>query len=425
MATMRGEITLGLYTNQRGTEPRVQLGRADRFHHVYTLGRTGLGKSTLLRNMVLQDLEAGDGLMLIDPHGDLVEAVLEHVPRDRAGDVVYFNPADRAHPAGFNLLQTSDPDEHPLVVSGVVAAFRHLWGDSWGPRLEYILSNAVAAVLAHGHGTLLGVLRILSDEDYRENVLTRVRDPYVLRFWEEEFADYDKRFRTEAIAPVQNKLGRLLANPLLRNILGQVTSTVDLDWVANEGKVLLVNLSSGKLGEDGKHFLGSLLISRLQLTAMRRAYLPEEQRRDFFVFVDEFQHFASDAFAELLSEARKYRVGLTLSHQYVHQLEPAMQHAILGNVGNIVAFGIGAHDAEVLSPALPLPARNLVELDKFRVWARLLQDGVTREPIGVKTLPPRVQHRPASPDRLRKRSRQHFARRRDSVEHKIDRWLAA
>jgi len=294
--------------------------------HIYVIGKTGSGKTTLLRNMIIQHIAMGHGVGLIDPHGDLAEELLHHIPRWRTDHLVYFNPSDLDFPIALNLLANVPKDERHLVASGIVGAFKSIWPDSWGPRMEYILYNAIAALLDCQNTSLLGVNRMLTDEKYREWVIRQIKDPFIKEYWEHEFAGYDERFRREAIAPIQNKLGQFLLNPVIRNILGQVKCKVNFPFVMDQKRLFIANLSKGKIGHDKANLLGSLLTTQFQLAAMRRAAQPEEEREDFFLFIDEFQNFTTDSFAAILAEARKYRLCLTLSHQYVDQIPLATLH---------------------------------------------------------------------------------------------------
>jgi DNA helicase HerA-like ATPase len=393
--------------------------------HVYTIGKTGSGKTTLLRNMLIQHIAAGHGVGLIDPHGDLAEELLEHFPPSRADDLVYFNPGDLEHPIGLNLLDGVPPDERHLVASGIVAAFKSIWRDSWGPRLEYILHNAIMALLDCPNATLLGVNPLLTDDQYRRWVVGQIRDPFIRAFWSEEYEGYDARFRREAIAPIQNKLGQFLLNPVIRNILGQVRSKVNIPFVMNDQRVFIANLSKGKLGAEKANLLGSLLTVQFQLGAMARAVQPERERKDFHLFIDEFQNFSTDSFASILAEARKYRLCLTLSHQYVEQLSPAVRHAVFGNVGTLIAFRIGFTDAEALEKefGLRFTAAQFTDLDRYEIFIKLLEDGTTRDPFRAKTLPP-LSMQIGRPDRLIARSRERFASPRGAVENKLTRWAA-
>jgi len=285
----------------------------------------------------VQHITAGHGVGLIDPHGDLAEELLDHIPPSRADHLVYFHPGDLDFPVGLNLLANVASDDRHLVASGIVGAFKGIWRESWGPRLEYLLYNAIAALLDCENTTLLGVNRLLTDDTYRAWVVRQVRDPFIRDFWATEFAAYDERFRREAIAPIQNKLGQFLLNPVIRNILGQVKNKVSIPFVMDNERLFIANLSKGRLGHDKANLLGSLLTTQFQLAAMARTNQPEHERRDFYLFIDEFQNFSTDAFAAILAEARKYRLCLTLSHQYVDQLALPIRQAVFGNVGTLIS----------------------------------------------------------------------------------------
>ena len=296
---------------------------ADHCHHMYIIGKTGSGKTTLLRNLLIQHIRLGHGVGLIDPHGDLAEELLHHIPPERSDHLVYFNPGDLEFPIGLNLLADVEPDDRPLVASGIVGAFKNIWRDSWGPRMEYIFYNAVAALLDCPNTTLLSVNRMLTDETHRAWVIRQIKDPFIRAFWAEEYAGYDPRFQREAIAPIQNKLGQFLLNPVVRNILGQVKTRVDIPFTMDTGRLFIANLSKGRLGHDKANLLGSLLSTQFQLAAMARSKLPESDRLPFYLYIDEFQNFSTDAFASMLAEARKYRLCLTISHQYIDRIRVA------------------------------------------------------------------------------------------------------
>lgn len=388
--------------------------------HVYVIGKTGSGKTTLLRNMIVQHVELGHGVGLIDPHGDLAEELLDLIPRERTDAVVYFNPSDLEYPLAMNLLANVPKDERPLVASGIVGAFRSIWRDSWGPRMEYILYNAIAALLDCQNASLLGVNRMLTDERYRAWVIRQIEDPFIKEFWEAEYASYDDRFQREAIAPIQNKLGQFLLNPVIRNILGQVKCRVSFPFTMDNRRLFIANLSKGKIGHDKANLLGSMLVTQFQLAAMRRAALPEAERRDFYLFVDEFQNFTTDSFASLLAEARKYRLCLILSHQYVDQLEPPIRQAIFGNVGTLLSFRVGATDAKVLQTEFGeshVP-RQFVDLEKFEIIARPLEAGANVEPFKGRTLQP-IGKRASRGQKIILRSRRRFALHRASVEERL------
>jgi len=420
---MSDHIILGM-REEWGRERPFGLSATDRRQHLYVIGKSGVGKTTLLRNLILQDIEAGRGVAVIDPHGDLALDVLDHIPRQRTEDVVYFDPSDTEHPAGINLLAHVPSDARHLVASGIVAAFKGVWGDSWGPRLEYILYAAVAAVLECQNVSILGVQRMLSDERYRRWVVKQIKDPAVQAFWTREFARYDRRFLQEAVASIQNKIGRLLMAPQLRNILGQVRNRIDARFMMDRGKIFVANLSKGKIGADKANLLGSFLVSAFQQAAMSRADIPETERRDFYLYVDEFQSFVSDSFADILSEARKYRLCLTLSHQYLDQLKPTIAAAVMGNVGSMLAFRVGHQDAEALEMAFgkTYASSAFTGLSNRRLCARLLVDGEDIEPFFGRTLPPQGR-RHGRRGTIIRRSRERYATRRSVAEERISRWM--
>lgn len=407
-----------------GGESLFGIRTEDARHHTYLIGKTGSGKTTLLRNLILQHLYMGNGLALIDPHGDLAEELLDHFPTSRADHLVYFNPSDLDFPIGLNLLANVPPDERHLVASGITSAFKSIWRDSWGPRLEYILYNALAALLDCPNTSLLGINRLLTDVNYRAWVVRQVKDPFVEKFWSEEFAGYDPRFMREAIAPIQNKIGQFLMNPPIRNILGQVGMKIDLRFMMDTGRVFIANLSKGKLGADKANLLGSLLTTQFQLAAMSRADSPEHMRPDFHLFVDEFHNFATDSFASILAEARKYRLCLTLSHQYTDQLPLPIRQAVFGNVGTLISFRIGHTDAEILEKefGMTFPAQHFLDLDRYELLVKLLVNGITTEPFRGKSLPP-IENRVERSKTLISRSRERFATPRSSVEQKLARWM--
>lgn len=396
----------------------------DQRQHIYIIGKTGSGKTTLLRNLILQHIALGRGVGLIDPHGDLAEELLRHIPPHRADHLVYFNPADLEFPIGLNPLAHVAPDSRHLVASGIVSAMKGIWRDSWGPRLEYILYNAVSALLNCRNATLLGVNRMLMDATYRAQMMRQITDPFLRAFWAEEYAGYDERFKREAIAPIQNKLGQFLLNPVIRNILGQVKSKVSIPLLMDHERLFIANLSKGRLGEDKANLLGSLLTTQFQLGAMERANCPEEERRDFYLFIDEFQNFSTDAFASILAEARKYRLCLILSHQYIDQLSLPVRQAVFGNVGTLIAFRIGHTDAEVMETEFgnTFSVNMLADLNRYEAVVKLLEDGTNKMPFLAKMLPP-LQNQVGRKEKLIARSRERFATPRATVEDKLNRWM--
>jgi len=397
---------------------------ADQRHHIYVIGKTGSGKTTLLRNMIIQHIALGHGVGLIDPHGDLAEEILNHIPPRRTNDLAYFNPGDLEFPVGLNVLANVEPDSRHLVASGVVSAFKGIWRDSWGPRLEYILYNAIAALLDCRNATLLGVNRMLVDPEYRSKVIRQVNDPFIRSFWTEEYENYDERFQREAIAPVQNKLGQFLLNPVVRNILGQVRSKVDIPFVMDNGRLFIANLSKGKLGSDKANLIGSLLTTQFQLGAMARAGRAEDERRDFYLFIDEFQNFSTDAFASILAESRKYRLCLNLSHQYIDQLSLPLRQAVFGNVGTLIAFRIGHPDAEIMEKEFgnTFSAGAIADLDRYEAIVRLLENGSNAQPFRAKMLPPFAGYT-GRKEKLVRHSRQRFSMPRRVINAKLVRWM--
>jgi hypothetical protein len=400
------------------------ISAVDQRQHIYVIGKTGSGKTTLLRNLILQHIALGHGVGLIDPHGDLAEELLNHIPPHRADHLVYFNPGDIEFPIGLNLLANVAPDDRHLVASGIVSAFKGIWRDSWGPRLEYILYNAVSALLDCRNATLLGVNRMLTDDTFRARVIRQIKDPFIRAFWAEEYDGYDERFKREAIAPIQNKLGQFLLNPVVRNILGQIKCKVDIPFVMDNQRLFIANLSKGRLGHDKANLLGSLLTTQFQLGAMARANRPEAERKDFYLFIDEFQNFSTDAFASILAEARKYRLCLTLSHQYIDQLPLPIQQAVFGNVGTLIAFRIGNTDAEVMEKEFgnTFAASSLADLGRYEAVVKLLENGSNLEPFRAKMLPP-LENRIGRKDKLIARSRERFATSRAKIDDKLNWWM--
>jgi DNA helicase HerA-like ATPase len=421
-ADLAMNLILGTRTQWERETPIV-LSPEDSRHHTYVIGKTGSGKSTLLRNLILQHLEAGHGVGVIDPHGDLADELLHHLPSRRADDLVYFHPADLEHPIGFNVLARVPRDERHRVVSGIVSAFRNLWPDFWGPRLEYILHHTLAALLECENVTLLGVTRMLTDDRYRAWVVRQVDDPFLRAFWTDEFARYDERFRREAIAPIQNKVGQFLTSSAVRNIVGQVRSRIDFKFMMDSERVFVANLSKGQLGEDKANLLGSLLVTQFQLAAMSRSTLPEAERKPFHLFIDEFQNFTTASFAGLLSEARKFGLCLTLAHQFTAQLSEPVRNAVFGNVGTIAAFRVGHTDAEALAREFgtDFPPSAFVELDRFEVLLRPLATQRSAVPFRMRTLPP-LHNRQGNRERLLRRCRERFSTPRGEVERRLARW---
>ncbi|MDO8259998.1 MAG: TraM recognition domain-containing protein, partial [Candidatus Magasanikbacteria bacterium] len=372
-----------------------------------------------------EDIRAGAGLAVVDPHGDLAEKVIQFIPSDRINDVIYFNPADMENPIAFNVVEHVDSHLRHLVASGLIGVFQKLWADSWGPRLEYILRNAILAVLDYPGSTLLAVTRMLSDKAFRKKVIEKIEDPVVKAFWVNEFASYNDKFASEAVSPIQNKVGQFLSSSLIRNIVGQVNSSLDMRKIMDEGKILILNLSKGRIGEDNSALLGAMMITKIQLAAMSRVDIVEKTRQDFYLYVDEFQNFTSDSFANILSEARKYRLNLILAHQYIEQLSETVKFAVFGNVGTLIVFRVGAADAEALAPEFTptFTEEDIVNLPKFEIYLKLMIDGMASEPFSARGLAPlRDDEKTGNEDKVIKVSRERYSKKREIVEEKILRW---
>ena len=384
------EVVLFAETNFRSQQTRFGIKQADRRSHMYIIGKTGTGKSTLLETLIRKDIAANQGLALLDPHGDLVERVLAQLPDHRKEDVIYFNVADDSEPLGLNPLERVAPRKRPLAASGLLEVFKKIWTDSWRPRLEHIMRNALLALLDQPQATLADVLRLLDDRSFRRNAAAKVHQAQVRDFWLKEYENYPARFRIEAIAPIQNKVGAFLSNPVLGRILTQPKNTFYLRRVMDEGKILLVNLAKGKIGEDTAALLGALLVTRVGLAALSRADTPEASRKDFYLYLDEFHSFTTLSLATMLSELRKYRVNMIFAHQYLSQLDLQVRDAILGNVGTMISFRIGVADAEVLAKEFypEFTIQDLISLPNYEVYLKLMINGMISEPFSAKTLNP-------------------------------------
>ncbi|EKE21861.1 MAG: hypothetical protein ACD_7C00101G0002 [uncultured bacterium] len=426
---MSENITFFAKTNFRNQNVKFGIKTSDRQRHMYVIGKTGMGKTTLLENIVMQDIANGHGVAYIDPHGDTAEKLIKAIPAHRINDVVYFNPADTEFPIAFNILESVSEDKKHLVASGMMGVFKKIWPDVWSARMEYILSNALLALLDYPGSTMMGVNRMMSDKKYRQRVYEKIKDPVVKGFWIDEFETWEDRFRKEAVAAIQNKVGQFLSSFLIRNIVGQTKSTINMREIMDNNKILIVNLSKGRIGEDAMRLLGGMIVTKIQLAAMERVDMPEEERKNFYLTVDEFQNFVTESFANILSEARKYRLNLLVAHQYISQLETdtssVVKDAIFGNVGTIVAFRVGAEDAEFLEkefePVFML--NDIVNLPKFSIYLKLMIDGIAGNAFSATALPPiDITGTTENAQKVIKISRERYAKNRQEIEEKIARW---
>ncbi len=423
------DITYFGRTNFRSTNNIFGIKRKDRRQHMYVLGKSGTGKSVLLSNLIVQNINNGEGVCVVDPHGELVEEILHLIPDHRAKDVIYFNPADIDFNVGFNVIALEDPKYKHLVASGLMGIFTKIWANAWSSRMEYILNNAILALLDTPGTTLLGIPRLLVDKDYRQMIIGNLKDPVVKAFWVHEYEQWREQFRNEAIAPIQNKVGQFLSTSIIRNVVGQSKSTIDIFKIMNEGKIFLVNVSKGRVGEDNSALLGGMIITKIQLAAMERVRIPEDERKDFYLYVDEFQNFATDSFANILSEARKYRLNLIIAHQYTAQLSnengTAVRDAVFGNVGTMIIFRVGADDAEFIEKEFEpeFTAQDLVNLPNYHIYLKLMIDGVTSRPFSASTLPPmKIDLSAGVKEKIIETSRRLYARPREEVEMEISKW---
>lgn len=418
------KITFFAKTDARGQQIPFGIKAKDRQRHMYVVGKTGMGKSTLLENMAAQDIQNGEGMAFIDPHGSAAQTLLDYVPPHRINDVIYFAPFDMANPVSFNVMEDVGPDKRHLVVSGLMSTFKKIWVDAWSARMEYILTNALLALIEYPDTTLLSVNRLFTDKAFRNRVVDYIKDPAVKAFWTEEFAGYTDRFAAEALPAIQNKIGQFTGNPLIRNIIGQPHSSFDIRKIMDEKKILIMNLSKGLVGETNANLLGSMLTTRIYLGAMSRADLPLEQMRtmpNFYFYVDEFQSFANSTFANILSEARKYHLNLIIAHQYIEQMEEDVRNAVFGNVGTTIAFRVGPFDAEVLETVFSprFVANDLVNLGFAQIYLTLMIDGIGSQPFSAVTLPPIEMPRVSCKEMVISASRKNYARTREEVEKLI------
>ena len=421
------QITYFAATNSRGKEAPFGIRNEDRARHMYIIGKTGMGKSTMLENMAIQDIRNGEGMAFIDPHGSTADRIMEYVPAHRIKDVVYFAPFALDYPLAFNIMEDVGYDKRHLVVSGLLSAFRKIWVDAWSARMEYILSNTLMALLEYEGATLLDVNRMLINKAFRKKVVEKITDPIVKSFWVEEFANYTDRYTQDATPAIQNKVGQFTSNPLIRNIVGQPKSSFDFRRLMDEKKIVIINLSKGRVGEVNTNLLGSMIVTKIYLAAMSRADVPAEVMKNlppFYLYVDEFQNFANESFSDILSEARKYKLRLIIAHQYVEQMEEEVRDAVFGNVGTTVAFRVGPFDAETLETifAPQFEATDLVNLGFAQIYLTLMIRGVGSPPFSATTLPPFDPPPERHVDEVISASRATYGKARVQVEKVIDEW---
>jgi hypothetical protein len=421
-------ITYFAETDFRNQKTRFGIKSRDRTRHMYVIGKSGVGKSTLLENMAIQDVINGDGLAVLDPHGSFAEKILENIPENRIKDVIYFAPFDINHPISFNVLEDVGADRRHLVVSGLMSTFKKIWVDAWSARMEYILTNTLLALLEYPGATLLGVNRMLSEKGFRKKVVDNITDTAVKAFWTEEFANYTERMAAEAVPAIQNKIGQFTANPLVRNIIGQSKSTFDIRKVMDEQKILIINLSKGRIGDTNTSLLGSMIITKIYLAAMSRAEVSSNRLGglpNFYFYVDEFQSFANETFAEILSEARKYKLALIIAHQYVAQMEEKVRDAVLGNVGTTISFRVGPLDAELLEKVfLPqFSQTDLINLGMAQIYITLMINDIGSQPFSARTLPPLPRSTINFRNDAIEWSRKTYANDKDVVEKNIADWF--
>lgn len=414
-------VTYFAATHTRGKREMFGIRAEDRGKHVYIIGKTGMGKSTMLENMAIQDIQNGEGIAFIDPHGATAEKLLDFVPHERIKDVVYFAPFDTDHPIGFNVMEDVGYDKRHLVVSGLMGALKRIWVDAWSARMEYILQNTLLALLEYPGSTLLDVNRMLTNKSFRASVVNKVTDPIVKSFWAEEFASFTDTYAREATPAIQNKVGQFTSNPLIRNIVGQPTSSFDLRKMMDEKKIFIVNLSKGRMGETNAALLGSMLVVKIYLAAMSRADEPAARLAKLprcYFYVDEFQSMMNEAFADILSESRKYKLALTLANQYIEQMEEKVRDAVFGNVGTLVCFRVGPFDAEVLKTIFEptFVAEDLVGLGIGQIYLTLMIDGVGSRPFSAETIPPIDPPAISYRDDVIRSSREQYSRSRVDME---------
>lgn len=416
------EESIILWVNENKQQVYVDTEALKR--HMLVVWMTGSGKTTMLERMILQDIDAGRWVGLIDPHGDLYEKILRQIPKSRSNDVVLFDLTDVEYPIGFNILENTHHQFPSLIASSIVGVFKKIFGYSWGPRLEYVLRNATLTLLERDGSTLLDLTLLLSDEEFRRNYIAKVTNPFLRRFWADEFNSLSSTKQTEVVSPILNKVGQFLSVPLIRNIVSQPQSGFSPRWIMDNKKIFLANLSKGKIGEDVSEMLGSLLVSKFQLDVMSRANIEPEKREDFRLYVDEFQNFATDSFSDIFSEARKYGLGLVIAHQYINQVSNHLMDAIMGNVGNMAVFHVGSTDAKMLAPNIDtsLTPQTLVEQPLYNFTLKTTQNGKKKVTHGELLHPDLIGQKSGiqNPEKLQTLVREKFAKERAFVEEKLN-----
>lgn len=423
--TDKNDLTILGYTDYKSDAKIFGIRREDKLRHMYVIGQTGTGKSKFIANMVRSDMISNKWVCVIDPHGDLIDDILSQVPSYRTNDVVLFDVADREFPVWFNVFEYDKPEEKPLIASGIVGIFKKMFGNSRWPRLEYILRNVILSLLEYPNATFLDMIRMLTDDNYKEEVLEYVKDPILMRFWRDEFDKFQPKQREEAIAPIANKVGQFTSSTIVRNIFGQSKTKMNFRKMMDEGKIVLINLSKGKVGEDNMAMIGSFIASKIQIDAMSRADIDESQRRDFYLYIDEFQNFATESFATILSEARKYKLALIMANQYISQIEEPVRNAIFGNVGTIICNRIGKDDAEIMSSQFKGMAttNDFLSLPNRRCYAKLMINGMVSDPFSMKTADfVKYEDFEEVKAKVRDQSRQRYAMPRLELEALMKAW---
>lgn len=424
MTQKSNNITYFAEANFRNERKKFGIKRQDRTKHMYVIGKTGMGKTTLLENMAIQDILNGEGVGIVDPHGEFAEKMLDFIPENRIDDVLYFAPHDIDWPIAFNIMENVDPMQRHLIANGLLGVFKKIWPDVWSARMEYILNNAILALLEYPESTLLGINRMISDRDYRREVVSKITDPVVKAFWTDEFAKYTDRYMTEAGAAIQNKVGQFISNPLIRNIIGQPKSAFDIRDIMDQKKIFIMNLSKGRIGEENSRLIGAMLITKIYLAAMSRVDVSMEERSDFYLYVDEFQNFATESFKDILSEARKYRLNLILAHQYIAQMDEKVRDAVFGNVGTLISFRVGAADAEEIEKefAPEFYVQDIVNLGFANIYLKLMIDGVASRPFSATTLSPMLSQKESFKEKIIGVSQEKYATSREEVDEMIIKW---